>query len=64
MVNSFAEKDTKMNMSQKCAFEAKKAYDVLGCMRQSVASRLWEVIPPLRLALVKPHWLYVSSEVG
>lgn len=23
-----------MNMSQKCAFEAKKAYDVLGCMRQ------------------------------
>lgn len=55
MENSFAEKDTKKNMSQKCALEAKKAYDVLGCIRKSVASRLWEVIPPLSLAAVRPH---------
>lgn len=64
MENSFAEKCTKMNMSHKCALEAKKAYDVLECIRKSVASKLWKVIPPLCLALVKPHWLYVSSEVG
>lgn len=63
MENSFAEKDTK-NMSQKCALEAKKVYDVLGCIRKSVASRLWEVIPPLSLAVVRPHWLYASSEFG
>lgn len=44
-----------MNMSQKCALEAKKAYGVLGNIRGSVASRLWEVMPPLCLALVKPH---------
>lgn len=29
----------------------KKAYD--GCIRKSVTSRLWEVMPPLCLALVK-----------
>ena len=66
----FAEKDlevlvdTKMKMSQKCALVLKKANEVLGCIGRSVASRLREVMLPLCLALVKPHWLYVSREVG
>lgn len=53
-----------MNMSQKYALVAKKANDVLGCIRTSVASRLREVVLPLSVALVKPHWLCVSREVG
>ena len=53
-----------MNMSQKCALVSKKANEVLGCIGRSVASRLREVMLPLCLALVKPHWLYVSREVG
>lgn len=43
MENSFAEKGTEMNTSQKCALEAKKAYDILGCIRKNTASRLWEM---------------------
>ncbi|KAK4826712.1 hypothetical protein QYF61_010927 [Mycteria americana] len=35
--------DTKLNMSQQCALVAKKASDVLGCIRRSVA------------ALMRPH---------
>lgn len=53
-----------MNISQKCALEAKNAYDVLGCIRKNVASRLWEAIPALCSALVKPRWLFVGSEGG
>jgi len=39
--------DTKWNISQQCALDAKKADSVLGCITGSVASRSREVILPL-----------------
>ena len=47
--------DTKLNMSHKCALAAKAANSILGCIRQSVASRWREVILPLYPALLSPH---------
>ena len=60
--SSFAEKDlgvlvdTKLNMSLKCAFVAKNTNSLLGCIRQSVASRVREVFLPLYSALVRHFW--------
>ncbi|KAK4814555.1 LOW QUALITY PROTEIN: hypothetical protein QYF61_023754 [Mycteria americana] len=59
--SSFAEKDRgvlldPMNMSQQCALAAKKANDILGCIRQSIASQSRVVI--LRLYW---HWAVPSS---
>lgn len=64
--SSLAEKDlgvvmdTTLNMSQQCALVAKEANGILGCIMQSVASRLMEVNPSLYLAMVRP---YLESSV-
>ncbi|GAB0175971.1 mitochondrial enolase superfamily member 1 [Grus japonensis] len=39
--------DTKFDVNQQCALAANKAIGVVGCIRQSVASRLREVRPNL-----------------
>ena len=47
--------DTKLNTSQQHVLAAKKASSILGCIKQSAASRSGEGILPLCSALVRPR---------
>jgi len=44
--------DGKLNMSQQCVLEAKRANSVLGCTKHSTASQSREAIVPLYTAMV------------
>jgi len=67
--SDFTEKDlgvllnTKLNMSQPCNLVAKKADNLLSCIRQNITSKSREMILPLRFAQhseaasVLPTWV-------
>lgn len=52
--------DIQVTMSQQHGLVAKKASSLLGCIRESIAGRSREVIPPLYSARVRHIWSAVS----
>jgi len=47
--------DEKLDKSQQCALTAQEASHILGYIKQSMATRLRDVIPPLCSTLVRPN---------